>query len=110
VGRALLSPLATKRLISEFTSRPRGRDVTHAQLRWLTDRECEVVELAAAGLTNDEIAAELVITTATAKTHVSRAMRKLRAHDRAQLVAFAYMSGLVLPRRAALPEVGVPSQ
>jgi DNA-binding NarL/FixJ family response regulator len=67
----------------------------------LTEREREVMALAAAGLSNQEIAAELVISIATAKTHVSRAMRKLHAHDRAQLVAFAYASGLVVPRVTA---------
>jgi DNA-binding NarL/FixJ family response regulator len=63
----------------------------------LTEREREVVALAAQGLTNDEIAAELVISPATARTHVSRAMVKLQARDRAQLVVFAYQSGLVRP-------------
>ena len=64
----------------------------------MTEREREVMALAAAGLSNQEIAAELVISIATAKTHVSRAMRKLHAHDRAQLVSLAYSSGLVVPR------------
>jgi DNA-binding NarL/FixJ family response regulator len=59
--------------------------------------------LVAAGLNNDAIAGELVISRATAKTHVSRVMRKLQAHDRAQLVAFAYASGLVLPAQASTP-------
>jgi len=63
----------------------------------LTDREREVVALAAQGLTNDDIAAELVVSPATARTHVSRAMIKLHARDRAQLVVFAYQSGLVRP-------------
>jgi DNA-binding NarL/FixJ family response regulator len=63
----------------------------------LTERECEVVALVALGLTNDEIAAELVLSPATARTHVSRAMLKLGARDRAQLVVFAYQSGLVRP-------------
>jgi RNA polymerase sigma factor (sigma-70 family) len=97
-GGALLSPDVTRRLIEEFASRPERRDVTDGELRWLTEREREVMALAAAGLTNEQIADELVISIATAKTHVSRAMRKLQAHDRAQLVAFAYASGLVLPR------------
>jgi DNA-binding NarL/FixJ family response regulator len=96
-GGALLSPDATRRLITEFTSRPARREVTGEELQWLTEREREVMVLVAAGLRNEEIAGELVISIATAKTHVSRAMRKLRAHDRAQLVAFAYASGLVLP-------------
>ena len=63
----------------------------------LTDREREVVALVAQGLTNDEIADELVVSPATARTHVSRAMVKLHARDRAQLVVFAYQSGLVRP-------------
>jgi DNA-binding NarL/FixJ family response regulator len=63
----------------------------------LTQREREIVALVAQGLTNDEIAAELVLSPATARTHVSRAMVKLRARDRAQLVVFAYQSGLVRP-------------
>jgi DNA-binding NarL/FixJ family response regulator len=63
----------------------------------LTDREREVVALVAQGLTNDEIAGELVVSPATARTHVSRAMIKLNARDRAQLVVFAYQSGLVRP-------------
>jgi RNA polymerase sigma factor (sigma-70 family) len=97
-GGALLSPDVTRRLIEEFASRPERREVTDGELQWLTEREREVMALAAAGLTNEQIADELVISIATAKTHVSRAMRKLQAHDRAQLVAFAYASGLVLPR------------
>jgi DNA-binding NarL/FixJ family response regulator len=63
----------------------------------LTEREREIVALVAQGLTNDEIAAELVLSPATARTHVSRAMVKLGARDRAQLVVFAYQSGLVRP-------------
>jgi DNA-binding NarL/FixJ family response regulator len=94
-GGALLSPSATRRLLDDFLSRPARARATSEQLAWLTEREREVMALAAGGLTNDEIAAELVISSATAKTHVSRAMRKLRARDRAQLVAFAYASGLV---------------
>jgi DNA-binding NarL/FixJ family response regulator len=93
-GEALLSPSVTRRLIADFTSRPKRPEPTAAQLKWLTAREREVMTLVASGLSNDEIAEELVISPATAKTHVSRAMRKLRAHDRAQLVVFAYASGL----------------
>jgi len=96
-GDALLSPNVTRRLIAKFASRPERRETTAKQLEWLTQRELEVMALVAVGLTNDEIAEELVISSATAKTHVSRAMRKLQAHDRAQLVVFAYTSGLVLP-------------
>src|SRR3954470_16873553 len=96
-GEALLSPNVTRRLIAEFTSRPERREATAEQLEWLTEREVEVMALVALGLSNYEIAEELVISTATAKTHVSRAMRKLHAHDRVQLVVFAYTSGLVQP-------------
>ena len=96
-GDALLSPNVTRRLIAEFASRPERHEATAEQLEWLTERELEVMTLVALGLNNHEIAKELVISSATAKTHVSRAMRKLHAHDRAQLVVFAYTSGLVLP-------------
>lgn len=93
-GEALLAPSITRRLIDEFVARPRG---TSTPLEPLTNREREVVALAARGLSNDEIAAEMVISPATAKTHVSRAMVKLNARDRAQLVVMAYESGLVAP-------------
>jgi DNA-binding NarL/FixJ family response regulator len=93
-GDALLSPSITRRLIGEFVSRPpRGPHTGAASA--LTNREREVVCLAARGLSNDEIAARMVISLATAKTHISRAMTKLRARDRAQLVVFAYESGMV---------------
>ncbi|MCP9949779.1 response regulator [Actinomadura madurae] len=96
-GDALLSPAITRRLIGEYVTRrpepmPEVLDV-------LTNREREVTALVARGLSNDEIAAQMVISPTTAKTHVSRAMTKLRARDRAQLVVFAYESGLVTPRR-----------
>ena len=93
-GDALLSPGVTRRLIAEFVagSTPRA-DVPGLEV--LTDREREVMSLVARGLTNDEIADHLVISPATARTHVSRAMVKLGARDRAQLVVFAYESGLV---------------
>jgi DNA-binding NarL/FixJ family response regulator len=96
-GEALLSPSVTRRLIEEFTSRPLRPDLTPPSMSLLTDREREVVALVALGLTNDEIAHELVVSPATARTHVSRAMVKLHARDRAQLVVFAYQSGLVRP-------------
>jgi DNA-binding NarL/FixJ family response regulator len=99
-GDALLSPTITRRLISEYLSRP--LDASHAAgLDALTNREREVVALAARGLSNDEIAAQMVISPTTAKTHISRAMTKLHARDRAQLVVLAYESGLVTPRHAA---------
>jgi DNA-binding NarL/FixJ family response regulator len=96
-GAALLSPNATRRLITEFANRPGGRAIDPAALEELTDREREVVALVAGGLSNEEIAAQLVISPATARTHVSRAMVKLHARDRAQLVVLAYQSGLVSP-------------
>ncbi|MEU6346759.1 response regulator transcription factor [Streptomyces sp. NPDC046977] len=103
-GDALLSPAITRRLIAEFVSRP--PDAAHAAgLEALTNREREVVALAARGLANDEIAARMVISPLTAKTHVSRAMTKLGARDRAQLVVFAYESGLITPKS---PVAGQP--
>lgn len=96
-GDALLSPAVTRTLISEYVSRPPDA-VPTAALEELTNREREVVALVAHGLTNEEIAAHMVISPFTAKTHVSRAMTKLGARDRAQLVVFAYESGLVVPR------------
>jgi DNA-binding NarL/FixJ family response regulator len=96
-GDALLSPAVTRTLIAEYVARPAvepvGRDLGR-----LTDREQEVVALVGQGLSNDEIAAHMVISPATAKTHVSRAMAKVGARDRAQLVVFAYESRLVTPR------------
>ena len=98
-GEALLSPGVTRRLIAEFASRPERRAGSPAKLAALTEREREVMALVAAGLSNEEIADELVISPATAKTHVSRAMAKLDARDRAQLVVLAYETGLVAPGR-----------
>ncbi len=94
VGDALLSPSVTRRLIEAFATTaadpPPGVD-----LELLTNREREVMTLVAAGLSNDEIATRLFVSPATAKTHVNRAMTKLGARDRAQLVVYAYESGLV---------------
>jgi DNA-binding NarL/FixJ family response regulator len=95
-GDALLSPGVTRRLIEEFAARAKDPSGL-PDLRGLTDREREVVTLVAEGLTNDEIARRLTMSTATAKTHVSRAMIKAGARDRAQLVVFAYESGLARP-------------
>ena len=95
-GDALLSPAVTRRLISEFVARPPDA-LAATGMETLTSREREVVALVAHGLSNDEIAAALVLSPATAKTHVSRAMIKLGARDRAQLVVIAYESGLVRP-------------
>jgi DNA-binding NarL/FixJ family response regulator len=94
-GEALLSPSVTRRLIAEFTSRPSRGEAAPAAIAGLTDREREVVVLVAHGLSNDEIAAEWVVSPATVRTHVSRAMTKLQARDRAQLVVMAYQRGLV---------------
>jgi DNA-binding NarL/FixJ family response regulator len=96
-GDALLSPGVTRRLIAAFAARPARTGATPATMSLLTAREREVVALVADGLSNDEIARELTISPATARTHVSRAMIKLHARDRAQLVVFAYQSGLVAP-------------
>jgi len=98
-GDALLSPSVTRRVIGEFAgATARGRPATPPpQLDQLTDREREVLVLVAEGLSNDQIAARLVISPATAKTHVSRTMIKLAARDRAQLVVYAYEAGLIRP-------------
>ncbi len=115
-GDALLAPSVTRSLIAAFTARspgpgnrpagpaagapgapPRAGTAPPPGLASLTDREREVVALVAAGLSNDEIAARLVVSPLTAKTHVSRAMIKLAARDRAQLVVLAYTHGLAAP-------------
>ena len=95
-GDALLSPGITRKLIAEFAAQ-RREPVDTPALDVLTEREREVMALVAGGLTNEEIAERLFVSPATAKTHVSRAMVKLGARDRAQLVVFAYESGLVRP-------------
>jgi DNA-binding NarL/FixJ family response regulator len=95
-GEALLAPTATRRLIEEFAAWPQRRCSAPDQLDELTDRERDVMALAAYGLTNAEIAERLFLSPATAKTHLSRAMVKLHAHDRAQLVVLAYQTGLVV--------------
>ena len=94
-GEALLSPSVTRRLIREFVAQPGRHRPPPEQLDSLTEREREVLALVAQGLSNQEIAERLVISPATAKTHVSRTMMKLHAHDRAQLVVLAYETGLV---------------
>ena len=94
-GEALLSPSVTRKVVREFAARPARVLKRHPQLDSLTDREREIVGLVGEGLSNDEIAERLVVSPATARTHVSRAMVKLSARDRAQLVVFAYQSGLV---------------
>jgi DNA-binding NarL/FixJ family response regulator len=101
-GDALLSPAITRKLVSEFVARPPDA-LAAADMEALTNREREITALVAHGLSNDEIAARMVLSPTTVKTHVSRAMTKLGAHDRAQLVVFAYQSGLVQPRGARQP-------
>ncbi|HWC79913.1 MAG TPA: response regulator transcription factor [Pseudonocardiaceae bacterium] len=98
-GESLLSPAITRKLIAEFVARPEHRPPDPGALREVTEREREVLALVGGGLSNDEIAQTLVISPATARTHVSRIMTKLRARDRAQLVVLAYESGLITPRR-----------
>ncbi len=95
-GDALLAPSVTRRLIEEFAGRLREPRPS-GTLDVLTEREREVVALVGGGLSNDEIAERLVVSPATAKTHVSRAMVKLSVRDRAQLVVLAYETGLVRP-------------
>ncbi|NHC43795.1 response regulator [Motilibacter aurantiacus] len=96
-GDALLSPRATASLIARFLAQPQeaAPQVVAPELASLTEREREVVVLVALGLGNDDIAARLTVSPLTAKTHVNRAMTKLGARDRAQLVVMAYQSGLV---------------
>jgi DNA-binding NarL/FixJ family response regulator len=93
-GEALLSPALARRLIAELAARPEPSLPSSTLLEELTPREREVAALVALGFSNDEIAERLVVTPATVKTHVSRTMVKLRARDRAQLVVFAYETGL----------------
>jgi DNA-binding NarL/FixJ family response regulator len=96
-GEALLSPAVTRRLIAEFTARTAGTTQVPG-VDELTAREREVVSLIATGLSNEEIAGRIYVSQSTVKTHVARAMMKLRARDRAQLVVFAYQAGLVADR------------
>ncbi|POX40140.1 DNA-binding response regulator [Streptomyces sp. Ru73] len=101
-GEALLSPVATKGLIAKFLAQGSGADGDGGpdaeRLASLTGREREVLVLVAGGLSNDEIAERLTVSPLTVKTHVNRAMAKLGARDRAQLVVIAYETGLVRPR------------
>jgi len=105
-GDAALSPGVVRRVISELTSWPDPGLPGPEQLDELTPREREVMGLVAGGLSNDEIAEHLVISRATAKTHVSRTLYKLQARNRAQLVTLAYESGLVQPRQPGPVESG----
>jgi DNA-binding NarL/FixJ family response regulator len=95
VGEALLAPNITRRLIEHFTRQPDPLRAPPGALAELTTREREVLGLIALGLSNTEIAAKLMMSVPTAKTHVSRILAKLAARDRAQLVVIAYQSGLV---------------
>ncbi len=96
-GASLLSPSVTRRVIEQFSGRDVPASAPHPELARLTEREREIVAWVATGRSNDEIAAELVVSPATVRTHVSRAMVKLHARDRAQLVVFAVQSGLTQP-------------
>ncbi len=99
-GEALLSPTVTTRLVADLVARPAAGQVDERRLAALTDREREVLRLVARGLSNADVARQLVVSPATAKTHVSRLLGKLDLHDRAQLVVAAYESGLVVPGQA----------
>lgn len=94
-GGALMSPSVTRTLVREFVALAPRATTAHPRLHTLTDREREIMVLAAEGLANHQIAERLGISVATARTHVGRAMVKLGARDRAQLVVFAYQSGLI---------------
>nr|WP_202896972.1 response regulator transcription factor [Actinopolymorpha pittospori] len=96
-GDALLAPRITRRLIAQFTAQRTATQAGEDGLTVLTQREREVVALVGRGLSNDEIGAELFVSPATARTHVSHAMVKLGARDRAQLVVIAFQTGLVSP-------------
>ena len=98
-GGSLLSPTVTRRVIAQFAGQGAVAAAPHPDLGRLTDREREVVGWVATGRSNDEIAAALVVSPDTVRTHVSRAMIKLGARDRAQLVVFAIQSGLTGPDR-----------
>lgn len=95
-GDALLAPSITRKLINRYVTQPLHTGAAE-ELAGLTSREREAVTLVAQGLSNDQIAARMVISPLTAKTHINRAMTKLHARDRAQLVVLAYESGLVTP-------------
>ncbi|GAA4600273.1 DNA-binding NarL/FixJ family response regulator [Actinoplanes octamycinicus] len=94
-GEALLAPSVTRRLIAEFTARPKADRPRPVALNALTPRETEVLRLIARGRSNQEIAADLVVAEQTVKTHVGRILTKLALRDRAQAVVFAYETGLV---------------
>jgi DNA-binding NarL/FixJ family response regulator len=96
-GDALLAPSVTRRLIQEFSRSARGRAERPAGLEELTPREVEVFKLLARGMSNAEIAADLIVSETTVKTHVARILMKLEVRDRVQAVVLAYESGVVAP-------------
>jgi DNA-binding NarL/FixJ family response regulator len=96
-GDALLSPSVTRRLIEEFARQPVGQTAQPAALASLTARELEVLKLMARGMTNGEIARDLVVSETTVKTHVGRVLDKLSLRDRVQAVVFAYETALIRP-------------
>jgi DNA-binding NarL/FixJ family response regulator len=100
-GDALLAPSVTRRLVEDFVRRPPPGHAVPPELGDLTDREQEVLRLIARGLSNGEIAAQLVVSEATVKTHVNRVFGKLRLRDRVQAVVLAYETGLVAPGSAS---------
>jgi DNA-binding NarL/FixJ family response regulator len=101
-GEALLAPKVTRRLIEQFVQQPEAAaSAPNPALSTLTDREAEVLAAVARGLSNAEVAEELFMSHATAKTHVSRLLTKLDARDRAQLVVIAYEAGVVTPGASA---------
>jgi DNA-binding NarL/FixJ family response regulator len=102
-GEALLAPTVTRRLIEEFVRRPRVGAGEESELSDLTERELEVLKLIARGLSNAEIAGQLMVSEATVRTHVNRILSKLGVRDRTQAAVRAYESGLVQPGRAAGP-------
>ncbi len=99
-GEALLSPSVTRRVVEAFMAKPIPHSPRTSLMAELTDREREIVALAGVGFSNQDIATRLFISPATARTHVSRAMQKIGARDRAQLVVFAYETGLVTAGQA----------